>query len=48
MAAFAPGIVGAIFDATLSWNYALIVPVVLGLILGAVGFFAGKREKIEI
>lgn len=48
MAAFAPGIVGAIFDATLSWNCALIVPVVLGLILGAVGFFAGKREKIEI
>ncbi len=48
MAAFAPGIVGAIFDATLSWNSALIVPVVLGLILGAVGFFAGKREKIEI
>lgn len=48
MAAFAPGIVGAIFDATLNWNYALIVPVVLGLILGAIGFFAGKREKIEI
>jgi CP family cyanate transporter-like MFS transporter len=48
MAAFAPGIVGAIFDSTLSWNSALIVPVVLGLILGAVGFFAGKREKIAI
>ena len=48
MAAFAPGIVGAIFDSTLSWNSALLVPVVLGLILGAVGFFAGKPEKIRI
>ena len=48
MAAFAPGIVGAIFDATLSWRSALIVPVVLGIVLGLVGFFAGKSEKIAI
>jgi CP family cyanate transporter-like MFS transporter len=48
MAAFSPGIVGAIFDATLSWRSALIVPVVLGIVLGLVGFFAGKSEKIAI
>ena len=48
MAAFAPGIVGAIFDSTLSWNTALLVPVVLGLFLAGVGYFAGKPEKITI
>jgi CP family cyanate transporter-like MFS transporter len=48
MAAFAPGIVGAIFDSTLSWNTALLVPVALGIALGLVGYFAGKAEKIEI
>ena len=48
MAAFAPGIVGAIYDATLDWSIALIFPVVLGIILGAVGYFAGKPEKILI
>lgn len=48
MAAFSPGIVGAIFDATLNWRSALIVPVVLGIVLGLVGFFAGKSEKIAI
>ncbi len=48
MAAFAPGIVGAIFDATLSWRSALIVPVAIGILLGLVGFFAGKSEKIAI
>jgi CP family cyanate transporter-like MFS transporter len=48
MAAFAPGIVGAIFDSTLSWNTALIVPVALGIALALVGYFAGKAEKIEI
>ena len=48
MAAFAPGIVGAIFDATLNWSIALIFPVVLGILLGAVGYFAGKPEKILI
>jgi CP family cyanate transporter-like MFS transporter len=48
MAAFAPGIVGAIFDSTASWNIALTVPVVLGIILGLVGYFAGKPEKILI
>lgn len=48
MAAFAPGIVGGIFDATLNWNIALIVPVVLGLFLGATGYFAGNPEKILI
>jgi len=48
MAAFAPGIVGIIFDSTLNWNIALIVPVVLGLFLGATGYFAGNPEKILI
>jgi CP family cyanate transporter-like MFS transporter len=48
MAAFAPGIVGLIFDATLNWNIALIFPVVLGLLLGATGYFAGNPEKILI
>jgi len=48
MAAFAPGIVGAIYDATLDWSIALIFPVVLGITLGAVGYFAGKPEKILI
>ena len=48
MAAFAPGIVGAIFDSTLSWNTALLVPVVLGLVLSCIGYFAGKPEKIII
>ena len=48
MAAFAPGIVGAIFDATLSWSWALVVPVVLGIALGIIGYSAGKPEKIEI
>ena len=48
MAAFSPGIVGAIFDATLNWNIALIFPVILGIMLGAVGYFAGKPEKILI
>jgi CP family cyanate transporter-like MFS transporter len=48
MAAFAPGIVGLIFDSTLNWNIALIVPVVLGLFLGATGYFAGNPEEILI
>ena len=48
MAAFAPGIVGAIFDSTLSWGIALFVPVALGIALAVVGYFAGKAEKIEI
>ena len=48
MAAFAPGIVGAIFDSTLNWNIALIFPVVLGFFLAAAGYFAGNPEKILI
>ncbi len=48
MAAFAPGIVGAIFDTTSNWNTALLVPVALGLALGLVGYFAGKPDKIAI
>ena len=48
MAAFAPGIVGAIFDATLNWEIALIFPAALGIFLGAVGYFAGRPEKIHI
>ena len=48
MAAFAPGIVGAIFDSTLNWNIALIFPVVLGFLLAAAGYFAGNPEKILI
>lgn len=48
MAAFAPGIVGAIFDVTLNWDIALIFPIVLGIFLGAVGYFAGRPEKIHI
>ena len=48
MAAFSPGIVGAIFDSTLSWNWALVAPIVLGVALGIVGYFAGKPEKILI
>ena len=46
MAAIAPGIVGAIFDATLNWNIALIFPVVLSIALATVGYFAGKPDKI--
>ena len=48
MAAFAPGIVGVIFDSTLNWSIALLVPVALGIALAVVGYFAGKAEKIEI
>ena len=48
MAAIAPGIVGAIFDATLNWNIALVFPVVLAVALGTVGYFAGKPDKILI
>jgi CP family cyanate transporter-like MFS transporter len=48
MAAFAPGIVGAIFDVTLDWSIALLFPVILGILLGAVGYFAGRPEKILI
>ncbi len=48
MAAFAPGIVGAIYDSTQNWGVALIFPVILGILLGAVGYFAGKPEKILI
>lgn len=48
MAAIAPGIVGAIFDATLNWNIALIFPVVLSIALATVGYFAGKPDKILI
>jgi CP family cyanate transporter-like MFS transporter len=32
----------------LSWGIALLVPVVLGIALAVVGYFAGKAEKIEI
>ncbi|CAB5238955.1 unannotated protein [freshwater metagenome] len=46
MAAFAPGLVGAVYDSSLNWNVALIVPVVLGLVLGVFGYFAGNPEKI--
>lgn len=48
MAAFSPGIVGAIFDATLNWSRALLVPVFLGIALGIVGYFAGRAEKIVL
>jgi CP family cyanate transporter-like MFS transporter len=48
MAAIAPGIVGALFDATLNWNIALIIPVVLSIALAAIGYFAGKPDKILI
>ncbi len=48
MAAFSPGIVGAIFDATSNWATALLVPVALGIVLGLVGLIAGKPEKITI
>jgi len=48
MAAISPGIVGAIFDSTNNWGSALIFPAVLGSLLGLVGYFAGKSEKIQI
>jgi len=48
MAAFAPGIVGAIFDATLNWNIALIAPLLLSIVLAGVGYFAGKPDKIAL
>ena len=48
MAAIAPGIVGAIFDSTNSWGSALVFPAFLGALLGLVGYFAGKSEKIQI
>ena len=48
MAASAPGIVGAIFDATLNWNIALLFPVGLSIALATVGYFAGKPDKILI
>ena len=48
MAVFAPGIVGVIFDATLDWNTALLFPTALAIVMGGVGYFAGKPEKILI
>lgn len=48
MAAFAPGIVGAIYDASQDWNMALIAPIALGIVMGGVGYFAGRPEKILI
>ena len=48
MSALAPGIVGVIFDATLDWNIALIVPIALSIVLVVVGYFAGKPDKIVL
>lgn len=48
MAAFAPGIVGAVYDASQDWNIALMIPIVLAIIMGGVGYFAGRPEKILI
>lgn len=48
MAAFAPGIVGAIFDITSNWGTALIAPIVLSIALAGVGYFAGKPDKISL
>ena len=45
MAAFAPGIVGAIFDATLDWNTALLFPTALAIVMGGVGYFAGPKGR---
>ena len=48
MAAFAPGIVGATYDASQDWNIALLIPIVLAIVMGGVGYFAGRPEKILI
>jgi CP family cyanate transporter-like MFS transporter len=48
MAALAPGIVGAIFDISNSWNTALVFVIALGIILIGVGYFAGSPEKIRL
>jgi len=48
MSALAPGLVGAIFDVTLNWNIALMVPVALSIVLVVVGYFAGKPDKIAL
>lgn len=48
MAAFAPGIVGAIYDTTQDWNIALLIPIALAIVMGGVGYFAGRPEKIFI
>jgi len=46
MAAFAPGLVGATFDATHNWNQALLLPAGFGIALGFVGLIAGREGKI--
>ncbi len=46
MAMFAPGIVGATFDATHNWNDALIIPVVLGIVVAVVGSVAGREGTV--
>jgi CP family cyanate transporter-like MFS transporter len=46
MAACAPGIVGAVFDASKDWNIALWIPVAMGLALTGVGLIAGRPGKI--
>lgn len=46
MAMFAPGLVGAIFDATGNWNDALVTPVILGALLAIVGSVAARDGAV--
>ena len=46
MAMFAPGLVGAIFDATNNWNDALIIPVILGILVSIVGSVAARDGTV--
>ena len=46
MAMFAPGFVGAIFDATGNWNDALIIPIVLGILVAIVGSVAARDGTV--
>jgi CP family cyanate transporter-like MFS transporter len=46
MATFAPGMVGAIYDATGNWNEALALPIALGLVVAAVGVVAAREGTV--
>ena len=48
MAATAPGILGAVFDATGNWNLVLTIPAGIGVLLCGVALVAGRPEKIAL
>lgn len=48
MAATAPGILGAVFDASGNWNLVLTIPVGIGVLLCGVALIAGRPDKIAL